>query len=64
MFCRKCGSQIPENGNYCLTCGTPVADNSIAGKVNEAFNHAEDGLTNAFHEVRSDFASSSNNTVN
>ena len=24
MFCNKCGAQIPENGKFCLQCGTPV----------------------------------------
>ena len=25
MFCRKCGSQIPDGGRFCPKCGLPVA---------------------------------------
>ena len=24
MFCPNCGTQVPENDNYCPTCGEPV----------------------------------------
>jgi len=25
MFCRKCGTQIPDDSVFCTSCGTPVA---------------------------------------
>ncbi len=25
MFCKKCGTQIPENAQFCPACGTPVS---------------------------------------
>lgn len=36
MFCPKCGTQNPENGKFCRSCGTnlsPVSD-ALAGKSN------------------------------
>ena len=35
MFCPKCGTQNPETGKFCRTCGTdlsPVSD-ALAGKT-------------------------------
>lgn len=29
MFCRNCGSPIPENGRFCAKCGTKVEMNSM-----------------------------------
>ncbi|MBE7070871.1 MAG: zinc-ribbon domain-containing protein, partial [Ruminococcaceae bacterium] len=25
MFCKKCGSTLPDNATFCGNCGTPVA---------------------------------------
>lgn len=35
MFCPKCGSQNPESGKFCRSCGTDLADVSdvLSGKV-------------------------------
>ena len=27
MFCKKCGTQLNENANFCAVCGTPVGAN-------------------------------------
>ena len=34
MFCPKCGTQNPENGKFCRSCGTDIAvvTNALAGK--------------------------------
>ena len=32
MFCSKCGSQIPENSNFCVECGAP-----IGGQANQQY---------------------------
>lgn len=34
MFCPKCGSQNPETGKFCRSCGTDLADisSALAGK--------------------------------
>lgn len=36
MFCPKCGTQNPENGKFCRTCGTDLSPVSaaLAGKPN------------------------------
>ncbi len=31
MFCRNCGTQLPEGSRFCPLCGTPVADITPAG---------------------------------
>ena len=36
MFCPKCGTQNPEHGKFCRSCGTDLAtvSNALAGKTN------------------------------
>ena len=29
MICSKCGSNIPDNSAFCITCGSPVATQSV-----------------------------------
>jgi hypothetical protein len=31
MFCRKCGTQIPDDSVFCIKCGTPVALSPTTG---------------------------------
>ena len=28
MFCKQCGAQIPDGSSFCVSCGSPVAQNS------------------------------------
>jgi hypothetical protein len=30
MFCINCGTQLPDNANFCLKCGTPQANGAQA----------------------------------
>ncbi len=36
MFCPKCGTQNPETGNFCRSCGTDLAtvSDALTGKIN------------------------------
>ena len=36
MFCRNCGTQLPEGSRFCPLCGTPVADITPAGGMTPA----------------------------
>ena len=29
MFCSQCGEQVPEEANFCPSCGAPVADSTV-----------------------------------
>ena len=40
MFCRNCGSELPEGVKFCISCGTPVA-------VPEEISQASTGPVNA-----------------
>jgi hypothetical protein len=31
MFCHSCGTQVPDNVQFCPTCGSPLAGGPIAG---------------------------------
>lgn len=33
MFCRKCGTQIPDDSVFCTKCGTPVQSVTLPGGV-------------------------------
>lgn len=62
MFCKKCGTQIPDGTKFCPTCGEPA--NSVNLKdlgqgavdaANSAFNSAENELRNAAQDVANGF---------
>lgn len=68
MFCKKCGTQIPEGTKFCPTCGEPA--NSVNLKdlgqgavdaANSAFNNAEKELRNAAQDVANGFNGNNNN---
>ncbi len=38
--CRKCGSDLPENARFCLSCGTPTAPESLATQTVATVPHS------------------------
>jgi len=52
MFCPKCGTQNPENGKFCRSCGTDLGNVSAAltGTPPEQFTDA--GAAHIHHEAR------------
>lgn len=52
MFCPKCGTQNPENGKFCRSCGTDLGNVSAAltGNLPESFPDA--GTAHIHHEAR------------
>lgn len=44
MFCKKCGSQIPEGAKFCKKCGAPISNNSNINKDhNDKINKDRNG---------------------
>jgi hypothetical protein len=41
VFCRKCGTQIPDDSVYCTKCGTPVQVIGSAGPAAQAADFVE-----------------------
>jgi hypothetical protein len=43
MFCPKCGTQNPETGKFCRSCGADISvvTNALAGKISSADDFAE-----------------------
>lgn len=33
MFCRNCGKNIPDDSKFCISCGTPVENNTISNQA-------------------------------
>lgn len=52
MFCPKCGTQNPETGRFCRSCGADLGNVSAAlsGKLPEQF--ADAGTAHIHHEAR------------
>ena len=65
MFCKNCGSEIPEGSINCPKCGAPansVADD-IMNAANQTINNAEKEVTNAFNDVAGAFNNGNQNYV-
>ena len=67
MFCKKCGTQMPDDTKFCPVCGEPA--NSVNLKdlgqgavnaANNAFNNAENELRNAAQDVANGFNGNNN----
>ena len=43
MFCTQCGQPLPSGARFCPNCGTPVAETSDDGAVDEATGVIETG---------------------
>lgn len=56
MFCKKCGSQIPDGSKFCTNCGTPATE---FGEFKETANDAFQKVGNEFKSAVNDI----NNTV-
>ena len=57
MFCKSCGSEIPEGADKCPNCGAPA---SVGAQVNDALNNASDAAKNFFNSAESSLGSAIN----
>ena len=69
MFCKNCGSEIPEGTKFCPKCGTDnstVEDkmNDAVNAANNVFNQAEQQLDNAVDGVKAQFNGNNGNFNN
>lgn len=62
MFCKKCGTEMPDNTKFCPACGEPAYSVNLkdlgqgaVDAANSAFNSAENELRNAAQDVASSF---------
>jgi len=62
MFCKNCGSQLPDGVQSCPSCGTPVDSlaNDIRNAAEHTFNSAENEFSNAINDVKDSFNGSNN----
>ncbi len=44
MFCSQCGEQVPEDANFCPSCGAPVADSTVAEGAGETDSNTTSSL--------------------
>jgi len=62
MFCTKCGTELPENANFCLNCGVRTAK-GLEAKVplpykeiaSDMENRLEKAFVTASEEIRDAF---------
>lgn len=56
MFCPNCGNQAPDGANCCPNCGSRLnAQPNFQQAANNVFNSAENGIKDAFNDVRQSF---------
>ncbi len=74
VFCVKCGTELPENANFCLNCGVRTAKGAASNvplpyreifsdmenQVEKAFVTASKEVKNAFNKARKDFSEATN----
>ena len=68
VFCTKCGTELPENANFCLSCGVRTA-RGVEAKVplpyKEMFSDMENQLETAFttasEEIKNAFSKAREN---
>ena len=58
MFCKHCGSKLPEHASFCVTCGKKVATEDYAGQGADAFTYAAPS-DYAFYDNSTDFTTTS-----
>ena len=66
MFCTRCGTELPENANFCLKCGVRTARgveakvplpykeiiSDIENKLEKAFVTASEEIKDAFNRAK------------
>ena len=52
MFCPKCGTQNPETGKFCRSCGTDLGNVSAALSGNLPTQFADAGTAHIYHEAK------------
>jgi hypothetical protein len=52
MFCPKCGTQNPETGKFCRSCGTDLGNVSAALSGNLPAQFADAGTAHIHHEAQ------------
>lgn len=52
MFCPKCGTQNPETGKFCRSCGTDLGNVSAALTGNLPANLTDAGAAHIHHEAK------------
>jgi hypothetical protein len=52
MFCPKCGTQNPETGKFCRTCGTDLGNVSAAMSGNLPASITDAGVAHIHHEAK------------
>ena len=53
MFCKKCGTKLPDDANFCVKCGTPV-DREVLETVPKASVPEENLRLVTFHGITFD----------
>ncbi len=74
VFCYKCGTQLPDNANFCFNCGVRtekgVKENvqmpykeiltDMEKQLEKAFQTASEEMKNAFNKAKDDVRNAAN----
>lgn len=64
MFCKKCGTEVPNNTKFCPSCGAEVSlESQVSNAATNVFQAAEQELKSSINEVHQSFNNNANQQI-